>query len=420
LIEQHDIDRRRLDGGHGSGRLDDLDRERRLEPIGGRARAGVRDRERDRRQDRQVHEHRADHREHAHPTETPISPPPLPALSCSRAVDPRVARVRAARRVHPSGRPAVADTVADTDTDTGAAAAAVAVAVAVAVTVADTVAVAVADTDIDTVTVAVTVTDVDTDTVTVAVAVTGAGAGAATRARTAATRARAAATRARTAATRTAVTAAAGFPHRMRQRCPVFPRRVRPVWGRHADHAGDPSPHVRRQSVPERDGRLPKARVRRALSKAALVAELRAQLAAALDAARRAHAAAIEGATHTEARAENAKDTRGLEQSYLARGQAQRVAELEAAVAELAVFAPRAFAPDAAIALGALITADEDGAARCWFVAPHGGGSVVAGDVQVVTPSSPLGRALLGKRAGDDVEIKLPGKLRALAIAEVA
>ena len=41
------------------------------------------------------------------------------------------------------------------------------------------------------------------------------------------------------------------------------------------------------------------------------------------------HAAATEGATHSEARPENDKDTRGLELSYLARGQAQRVAELQ-------------------------------------------------------------------------------------------
>jgi transcription elongation GreA/GreB family factor len=161
------------------------------------------------------------------------------------------------------------------------------------------------------------------------------------------------------------------------------------------------------------------AAVSAALSKPELVRELRAALASALDTARRAHAAALEGATHSESRAENDKDTRGLEQSYLARGQAQRVADLEAAVAELGIFAPRAFAEGAVIALGALITADEDGEARRLFVAPHGGGSVVAGDVHVVTPASPLGKALLGKRAGDEVEIKLPGRTRTLAIAEV-
>jgi hypothetical protein len=168
--------------------------------------------------------------------------------------------------------------------------------------------------------------------------------------------------------------------------------------------------------------------------KAALKAELLAQLTAALDGAQRAHAAALEGATHSEARAENDKDTRGLEQSYLARGQAQRVAELEAAIVMVGALALRAFAAGDPIALGALVTIDEDGGAagaagaaadpdagpRRLFVAPHGGGSALAGGIQVVTPSSPLGRALLGKRVDDEVELRLPGKQRTLLVTAIA
>jgi len=156
------------------------------------------------------------------------------------------------------------------------------------------------------------------------------------------------------------------------------------------------------------------------IDKAALKAELVAQLVAALEAAERAHAAALEGATHSEARAENPKDTRGLEQSYLARGQAQRVAELAAGVAAVTALAARGFAPTDPIAVGALVTVDEDGQPQRLFVAPHGGGSVLAGGVQVVTPTSPLGRALLGKRARDDVELRLPGRLRTLVVVAIA
>jgi transcription elongation GreA/GreB family factor len=156
------------------------------------------------------------------------------------------------------------------------------------------------------------------------------------------------------------------------------------------------------------------------IDKAALKAELIAQLAAALDSAERAHAAALEGATHTEARAENVKDTRGLEQSYLARGQAQRVAELDAGLAAVTTLAVRRFAPGDPISLGALVTVDDDGEPRRLFVAPHGGGSVLTGGVQVVTPGSPLGRALLGKRIDDDVELRLPGGLRTVIVVGVA
>jgi len=159
------------------------------------------------------------------------------------------------------------------------------------------------------------------------------------------------------------------------------------------------------------------------IDKAALHAELVAQLTEALASAQRAHAAALEGATHTEARAENPKDTRGLEQSYLARGQAQRVAELEAGLAAVAALVIRRFSPSDPIALGALVTVHEDSGLagddrvrKQLFIAPHGGGSVLAIGIQVVTPSSPLGRALLGRLVDDDIELRLPGRTRSLLV----
>jgi len=155
------------------------------------------------------------------------------------------------------------------------------------------------------------------------------------------------------------------------------------------------------------------------IDKAALRAELVAQLTAALAAAELAHAAAIEGATHTEARAENAKDTRGLEQSYLARGQAQRVAELAAALASVTALALRRFSETDPVALSAVVTIEEAGARHHWFIAPGGGGSELAGGVSVVTPVSPLGQALIGKRVDDEVEVRLPGRLRALLIVAI-
>ncbi len=155
----------------------------------------------------------------------------------------------------------------------------------------------------------------------------------------------------------------------------------------------------------------------KAIDKAALKTELVATLATALETAQRAHRAALEGATHSEARAENSKDTRGLEQSYLARGQAQRVAELETAVVEVTALV---IEPRTRVTVGALVTIEEDGAESQLFVAPHGGGSVLADGVQVVTPVSPLGRALLGKRSGDEVDVALPGRTRSLAIVRVA
>ena len=154
--------------------------------------------------------------------------------------------------------------------------------------------------------------------------------------------------------------------------------------------------------------------------KAELRAELVAALQADLDAVERAHRATREGATHDEARAENDKDTRALEQSYLARGEAVRVEQLRTALAEVQAIPLRSFGDEDRAALGALVTLEEDGEGLAIWLAPHGGGSRLAGGrVQVVTPASPLGRAILGKVAGDDLTVAVAGRTRELSILRV-
>ncbi len=162
--------------------------------------------------------------------------------------------------------------------------------------------------------------------------------------------------------------------------------------------------------------------------KKALVQELAARLRAELDAMERAQRATVEGVTSEEAKPENDKDTRALEQSYLARGQARRVEDLRDGVARVAVMPVRPFAAEAAIALGALVTIEEndgdsagpEGEVSVVFIAPHGGGLRLGSGEQVVTPASPLGRALIGKVTGDDCELVIAGRTRALRIREVA
>lgn len=156
-------------------------------------------------------------------------------------------------------------------------------------------------------------------------------------------------------------------------------------------------------------------------SKQALKDELIGILTAELSALERAQRETQQAATHEEAKPENDKDTRALEQSYLARGQAVRVDGLRAGLAETHGMPVRAFAEGQPAALGALVTAEEGDATLVLLLAPAGGGERLAGGaVQVVTTRSPLGRAILGKRAGDDVEVPLAGKIRELSIVTVA
>jgi transcription elongation GreA/GreB family factor len=155
-------------------------------------------------------------------------------------------------------------------------------------------------------------------------------------------------------------------------------------------------------------------------TKPTLKAELLALLAADLDTLERAHRATTEGATHEEAKPENDKDTRALEQSYLARGQATRIEELRASIAGVTAMQVRDFEARP-VALGAVVTVEEEGEESTLLLAPGGGGARLAGGtVQVVTPPSPLGRALLGKQAGDEAEVVVAGKTRTMQVVRVA
>ncbi len=130
-----------------------------------------------------------------------------------------------------------------------------------------------------------------------------------------------------------------------------------------------------------------------------------------------------EGATHAEAKPENDKDTRALEQSYLARGQAARVEELAEQVQRLRFMPLRTFRQSDVVEAGALVLLESDDGERCVFYCPEGGGVEVNVDgveVMVVTPASPLGKALLGRGVDDEVEFRVRGQLRQLTLVELA
>ena len=155
--------------------------------------------------------------------------------------------------------------------------------------------------------------------------------------------------------------------------------------------------------------------------KQALRDELVTLLEGTLAALERAHQGAREAATHEESRPENDKDTRALEQSYLARGQAMRIDELRSGLAAVRNMPTNTLAATTPAALGAIVRLEETGTALVVFVAPHGGGTMLAGGtVQVVTPQSPLGRSLVGKRAGDEISLRLAERVRELEVLAVA
>jgi len=117
-------------------------------------------------------------------------------------------------------------------------------------------------------------------------------------------------------------------------------------------------------------------------------------------------------ATHEQSKAENKYDTRGLEASYLARGQSKQAAEIEAAIGAFEKLDARKFAAGEPIDLGALVELEHGSERTFYFIGPRAGGTEVAHDkreVLVITPQSPLGEQLLGRKQGDQLQLTIAG-----------
>jgi transcription elongation GreA/GreB family factor len=164
--------------------------------------------------------------------------------------------------------------------------------------------------------------------------------------------------------------------------------------------------------------------MRDSIDKNAVLDELRRLLKTDLEmitvSQRESHA----GATHEDAKSEGSKDMRSTEASYVAHGLAQRVVELRDAVAKLDLLSNATFDEDDVVALTALVfVEDEAGVALTYYIAPCGGGVAISTgghEVSVVTPTSPLGHALLGRAVDDEVDLQLPRGRKLMTIVGLA
>ena len=139
------------------------------------------------------------------------------------------------------------------------------------------------------------------------------------------------------------------------------------------------------------------------MQKAQILAALIAELDNELRRFQGANKEAAASATDSEFRAESQWDTGGLEASYLARGYARQFAQLSEQAKRLRALAPTDFTGKP-IGTGALVECDLDGFTSLIFLLPCAGGlDLTVNDhaVTTVTPDSPLGTALMGKRKGD-------------------
>jgi len=157
--------------------------------------------------------------------------------------------------------------------------------------------------------------------------------------------------------------------------------------------------------------------------KRAFLEALEAQLRATIAGAHRAETSAGSAVEEIRADARRREDAKeAAVQGRLAAGHRERRERAVRELETLRAFAKRdlrAFSRREAVAVGALVDVAVDvgdgSEERSLFLLPVGAGAELEGPggdgfVSVVTPRSPLGRALVGAHVGDEVEVVLGGR----------
>jgi hypothetical protein len=155
------------------------------------------------------------------------------------------------------------------------------------------------------------------------------------------------------------------------------------------------------------------------MNKSALLRAVIAEIEADLRRQQAANKQASAGATDGEARAETKWDTCGLESSYLARGHAMQFKALAVALDELKTFMIPVY-DRLPIGPGALIETELDKEKMLCFLLPCAGGMELNFEgrlVSVITPESPIGAALMDKKAGAKFSFRAGSSGRILAVA---
>jgi transcription elongation GreA/GreB family factor len=148
------------------------------------------------------------------------------------------------------------------------------------------------------------------------------------------------------------------------------------------------------------------------LNKDDIIRKIIAALAAELEGYTQSARAARADATDEQSKAENKYDTRGLESSYLARGQSLQAIDVVQAMQQYDALTVREFAAGDPIHIGAIVELEREDERLVYFVGPSAGGTEIDCEGQtvlVITPRSPMGRQLIGRKRGERVQIDVGG-----------
>jgi transcription elongation GreA/GreB family factor len=129
-----------------------------------------------------------------------------------------------------------------------------------------------------------------------------------------------------------------------------------------------------------------------------------------------------EAATNEESRPENQYDTRALEASYLAEAQSKRVHEIDELIVLFRTTKFKDFESEDPVDISALVDVKLDGQKKKILIMPKGGGvtcELNSQSIQIVTPTSIFGEALMGLTKGDEAEFEVGNKVKTFEVLAV-
>ncbi len=144
------------------------------------------------------------------------------------------------------------------------------------------------------------------------------------------------------------------------------------------------------------------------MNKAKLVEQIIKILEADIAGMKSAALGTYAAATGEESKPETKYDTFALEASYLAGAQAKRVVEIESSLKVYRSLEVKTFTVKSRIESTAIVEVDLEGKTTHVFIVPARGSLTLSLDgvaIQVITPQSPLGEALLGLSVGDVAKV---------------
>ena len=164
------------------------------------------------------------------------------------------------------------------------------------------------------------------------------------------------------------------------------------------------------------------AKTNKAIDKTQLIEMLTAQAEKELTIARDSAKETYDAVTNEESKPENEYDTRAIEASYLAMAQSKRISELEELLTSYKFVQLKNFTDEDPIGPTALVEVSLNNKISFVFLMPKGGGHIVnfqGHPVQIITPISPLGEALLGLKTGDGAVVETNSQTREYEILSV-